>query len=237
MCATLWATLSRDLLCCLHYVVWPSLHLSQTLCPSECNIKLKLPKWYAMHNLRMLGSWRVWMLLHAQQRNRNHTRMLQEECSLGNSRRIIWVHNTVEHTRRTPSKAVLSSWVQHHHCWVEIHWDKDSSQWEGYWIAGEDLGLDIYEDKIIEAYRELLVPVVGMWVMSQNPTTPILGLTKTNYNTPRMSNKVQMNHKSSNRSYCIVQGILIITATMYRLLKPYWIHTHQRKRQKLGFLE
>ena len=46
----------------------------------------------------------------------------------------------------------------------------------------------------------LLVPVAGM---SQNTNTLILGLTKANYNAPRMSNKAHTNHKS-------IKQILII---------------------------
>ena len=46
----------------------------------------------------------------------------------------------------------------------------------------------------------LLVSVVGIQVMSQNPKTLILGLTKTNYNTPKMNNEILNKSKSSCRS-------------------------------------
>ena len=57
----------------------------------------------------------------------------------------------------------------------------------------------------------LLVLVVGM---SQNTKTQILGLTKTNYDAPKMNNKAQtiMNQKTDPNH--IIQGSPIITALL-----------------------
>ena len=61
----------------------------------------------------------------------------------------------------------------------------------------------------------LLVSVVRIWVMSQNPKTPILGLTKTNYNAPRMSNEIW------NKSQVLLYRIHKSNCNMENLIAPF----------------